>query len=95
MQSNGMNIMKNSLRNCLFILTLLAAITFVHGAVPGDLNGDKIVSQDELLNAENLLKERKITSDQLEEIEHIKENYPRTIVDLPCRYAKDMPMKFI
>ena len=28
-----------------------------------------------------LLKEGKITSDQLEEIEHIKENYPRTIVD--------------
>ncbi|MHB8117928.1 MAG: ABC transporter substrate-binding protein [Methanothrix sp.] len=77
--------MKNSLRNCLFILILLAAITFVHGAVPGDLNGDKIVSQDELLNAENLLKEGKITSDQLEEIEHIKENYPRTIVDCTNR----------
>ncbi|VVB72140.1 Vitamin B12-binding protein [uncultured archaeon] len=77
--------MKNRLRNGFLILIILAAINFVHGAVPGDLNGDNIVSQDELQNAENLLKEGKITSDQLDEIKHIKENYPRTIVDINNR----------
>jgi len=64
---------------------LLAAIAFAHGAVPGDLDEDKIVSQDELSNAESQFKEGKITSDQLEEIKHIKENYPRTIVDCTNR----------
>lgn len=78
-------IMKNCLRNGSIILIILAAITFVHGAVPGDLDGDKIVSKDELQMAEDQLKEGKITSDQLEEIKHIKENYPRTIVDCTNR----------
>jgi iron complex transport system substrate-binding protein len=73
------------LRINLIILMLLAAISSVHGAVPGDLDGDKIISQDELLNAESQFKDGKITSDQLEEIRHIKENYPRTIVDCTNR----------
>lgn len=73
--------MKDRLRSGFVILILLAVASFAHGAVPGDLNGDKIVSQDELSKAESLLKEGKITTDQLEEIKHIKENYPRTIVD--------------
>jgi iron complex transport system substrate-binding protein len=77
--------MKNRLRTGSLILLILAAITIVHGAVPGDLDGDKIVSQDELLNAESLFEQGKITSDQLEEIKHIKENYPRTIVDCTDR----------
>jgi iron complex transport system substrate-binding protein len=83
-----MKIMKNRLRNGLVILIILAAITFAEGDVPGDLNGDKIVSQDELLNAENLLKEGKITTDQLEKIRHIRENYPLTIVDSANRTIK-------
>lgn len=74
-------IMKNCLRNGSIILIILAAITFVHGAVPGDLDGDKIVSKDELQMAEDQLKEGKITSDQLEEIRHINEAYPRTFMD--------------
>jgi len=77
--------MKNCLKNGLLILIILAATSLVHGAVPGDLNGDKIVSQDELQKAEDQLKEGKITSDQLEEIKHIKENYPRTILDCTNR----------
>ncbi|HPS90754.1 MAG TPA: ABC transporter substrate-binding protein [Methanothrix sp.] len=77
--------MISSLRINLVVLMLLAAIAFVHGAVPGDLDGDKIISQDELSNAESQFKEGKITSDQFEEIKHIKENYPRTIVDCTNR----------
>jgi len=49
--------------------------------VPGDLDGDSIVSHDELQKAEELLKDGKITTGQLEEIKHIKENYTRTLVD--------------
>jgi iron complex transport system substrate-binding protein len=73
--------MKNQLCTCLSVLILLATISIAHATVPGDLDGDKIVSQDELLNAEKLFEQGKITSDQLEEINHIQENYPRTIVD--------------
>jgi iron complex transport system substrate-binding protein len=69
----------------LTILIILLAITFGQGAIPGDLDGDKIVSQDELQNAENLLKEGKLTTDQFDEIKHIQENYPRTIVDCTNR----------
>lgn len=65
------------------ILLVAAAVSTIiaWGAVPGDLNGDKIISQDELSNAENSMKERKITSDQFEEIKHIKEGYPRKVID--------------
>lgn len=77
--------MSISLRANLIVLMILAAIASVHGAVPGDLDGDKIVSQDELSNAESQFKEGTITSEQLEEIKHIMENYPRTIVDCTNR----------
>jgi iron complex transport system substrate-binding protein len=73
--------MNVALRIGLILLVVTAVSTIAFGAVPGDQNGDKIISQDELSNAENLLKEGKITSDQLEEIKHIKENYPRKVID--------------
>jgi len=46
--------------------------------VPGDSNGDKIVSAEEVAAAEKLAKEGKITSNQFEEIKIIHENYPKT-----------------
>ncbi len=49
--------------------------------VPGDLDGDKIVSDEEMVAAEQSYQDGKITSEQLEEIRHIHENYPRTITD--------------
>jgi len=71
----------NRLRAGFIIIIVLAAITIGLAAVPGDLDGDQIVSQDELSKAESSLAEGKITSEQFEEIKHIQENYPRSIVD--------------
>ncbi len=50
-------------------------------AVPGDLDGDLVVSSEELVVAEQDQKAGKITSEELEDIRHISENYPRRIVD--------------
>lgn len=49
--------------------------------VPGDSNGDKIVSAEELAAAEKLSQDGKIASEQLKEIKNIHENYPKTVVD--------------
>lgn len=73
--------MRMALRIGLILLVAAAVSTIAWGVVPGDQNGDKIISQDELSNAENSLKEGKITSDQFEEIKHIKEDYPRKVID--------------
>jgi len=53
--------------------------------VPGDLDGDLIVSEEELEAAESSYGAGKITAEELAEIEHIHENYPRTIVDTAGR----------
>lgn len=50
-------------------------------AVPGDLDGDLVVSTEELESAEQDQKAGKITSEELEEISHISQNYPKSIVD--------------
>lgn len=49
--------------------------------VPGDSNGDKIVSAKEMKAAEMMAKEGKITAEQLEAIRNINDNYPKTIMD--------------
>lgn len=49
--------------------------------IPGDINGDKIVSDEEVTAAEKLVQEGKLTSEQLREIEHIHEKYPIRIND--------------
>jgi len=54
-------------------------------AVPGDLDGDMIVSAEELAAAKASLSAGKITAEVLAEIEHIHENYPRKIVDTAGR----------
>jgi ABC-type Fe3+-hydroxamate transport system substrate-binding protein len=49
--------------------------------VPGDSNGDKIVSAEELTASENLFQAGNITQEQLDGIKNIHENYPKTITD--------------
>jgi iron complex transport system substrate-binding protein len=53
--------------------------------VPGDEDGDSIVSDEELEAAQSSYDDGKITSEELEMIEHINENYPRTITDTADR----------
>jgi ABC-type Fe3+-hydroxamate transport system substrate-binding protein len=53
--------------------------------VPGDQDGDMIVSDEELETAQSSYDDGKITSEELEMIEHINENYPRTITDTAGR----------
>jgi iron complex transport system substrate-binding protein len=56
--------------------------------VPGDLDGDLIVSEEELEAAESSYGAGKITAEELAEIEHIHESYPRTIIDTAGREVK-------
>jgi len=49
--------------------------------VPGDLDGDSIVSDEELEAAKESYDDGDISSEELAKIELINENYPRTIVD--------------
>jgi len=62
--------------------TLMVGLAFAQGIdVPGDSDGDKIVSAEEMEAADKLAQEEKITSEQLDEIKNIHENYPKTITD--------------
>ncbi len=65
-------------------LMALPAVAY-ETVVPGDLDGDLIVSEEELEAAESSYGAGKITAEELAEIEHIHENYPRTIVDTAGR----------
>ncbi len=49
--------------------------------VPGDADGDFVVSDEELEEAQSSFDDEEITEEELEEIEHIHDNYPRTVVD--------------
>jgi iron complex transport system substrate-binding protein len=53
--------------------------------VPGDLDGDLIISDEELEAAQSSYDDGTITSEELEKIEQINENYPRTITDMAGR----------
>jgi len=53
--------------------------------VPGDLDGDSIVSDEELEAAQSSYDDGKITSEELEKITYINENYPRTVIDTAGR----------
>lgn len=50
-------------------------------AVPGDLDGDRIISDQELEAAKQASLKGEMNSSQLAEIEHIHDNYPREVVD--------------
>lgn len=73
--------MNKSLRIKLVLLVILAMSASTWGAIPGDQDGDQIVSKAELEEEEGLFNEGNITSEQLEEIKHISESYPRKVVD--------------
>ncbi|OPY50502.1 MAG: corrinoid ABC transporter substrate-binding protein [Methanosaeta sp. PtaU1.Bin060] len=61
---------------------LMIGSAFAQGTdVPGDSNGDKIVSAEEVSAAEKLAKEGKLSADELQEIKHIHEKYPINITD--------------
>jgi iron complex transport system substrate-binding protein len=49
--------------------------------IPGDSDGDKIVSAEEVAAAEKLAQEGKLSADELQEIKHIHEKYPINITD--------------
>ena len=53
--------------------------------VPGDEDGDLIVSDEELEAAQASLDAGKITDEELAKIEHIHDNYPRTVADTEGR----------
>lgn len=63
----------------LAVLTSIPALAF--DPVPGDLNGDMLVSADELKIAEESHAKGEISSDALAEIRHIHERYPLSVVD--------------
>jgi len=79
------------MRTALLVLVCLSLIFATASAqgivVPGDADGDMIVSDEELRLAEQSYSEGKITSSELEEIRHIHDNYPITIVDSANRTA--------
>jgi len=62
--------------------TLVVGLAFAQGIdVPGDSDGDKIVSAEEVAAAEKLVQEGKLSADDLQEIKHIREKYPINITD--------------
>ncbi|MDH7597324.1 MAG: ABC transporter substrate-binding protein [Methanothrix sp.] len=63
----------------LAVLTGIPALAFDN--IPGDLNGDRVVSDDELKIAEESYAKGEISSDSLSEIRHIHERYPMSVVD--------------
>jgi len=73
--------MLRHIRRLYIFLAILAAVPVVWGAVPGDLDADNVVSHAELENAIALNSQGKITDEELAEIKHINENYPRKVVD--------------
>jgi iron complex transport system substrate-binding protein len=67
-----------------FLSTIIIIFAFTQqalGSVSGDLDGDKIVSQEELDAAENSFKQGNISSHDIELIRHIHEAYPRRVTD--------------
>jgi len=78
----------------IFLLALIcfslifATASAIDVVVPGDSDGDMIVSDEELELAEQSYNDGEITSDELEEIKHIHDNYPITIVDSADRELK-------
>lgn len=68
---------------CLFLA--LGPAVAGDGTIPGDLDGDKIVSDEEMETVEASYEDGSVTSEELVEIRHIHEEYPRTIIDTKGR----------
>lgn len=63
-------------------LSLTATLFVVQGTVtPGDLDEDLVISEYELALAEQSYQEKTITSEEIDEIRHIHDNYPRQVTD--------------
>ncbi|OPX77165.1 MAG: Cobalamin-binding protein precursor [Methanosaeta sp. PtaB.Bin018] len=78
----GMKMSKGILALIIACMALMIVSAFAQGiVVPGDSNGDKIVSAEELAAAEKLAQEGKLSADELQEIRHIHEKYPISITD--------------
>mgnify|MGYP001011246288 FL=1 len=61
---------------------LMIGSAFAQGiVVPGDSDGDKIVSADEVAAAEKLAQEGRLSAEVLQEIKQIHEKYPINITD--------------
>lgn len=68
----------------LFVVFILAAHLVAASAalgVPGDLDGDNVVSVQEMEQAQQNYQNGEIDLDGLEDIRHIFESYPRTVAD--------------
>ena len=65
---------------CFFALMGFAS-AYQAVSVPGDTNGDKVISEDELKIAESNFNDGRIRSQELEMIRLIHESYPRNIND--------------
>lgn len=67
---------------CSLMIIVLAFSSLLAGAhVPGDLNEDNVISQDELLKNEDLKRQGTITEEQIDEIDNIYKKYPKTFID--------------
>ena len=60
----------------IYFSLIFATASAIDVVVPGDADGDMIVSDEELEQAEKSFDEGKITSDELEEIRHIQMTIP-------------------
>jgi len=65
----------------LILASFLAAIPVAALEVPGDLDGDNVVSVQEMDQAQEDYQKGDLDLDGLEEIRHIHESYPRTVAD--------------
>lgn len=80
--AGGMNMRGSTFALMITCAALMIGSALAQGTyVPGDNNGDKIVSAEELAAAEKLEQERKLSADEMEEIKHIYEKYPINITD--------------
>ncbi len=76
----GMNMRGSTFALMITCAALMIGSAFAQGiVVPGDSDGDKIVSAEEVAAAEKLAQEGKLSADDLQEIKHIHEKYPINI----------------
>jgi iron complex transport system substrate-binding protein len=66
---------------CIPLMGIVAAESAEGILVPGDVDGDRVVSDDEMVAARESYEDGEISSEELSEIEHVHDNYPRTIID--------------
>ncbi len=73
--------MKRSISALMMLAILGVFLLPCYAAVPGDQDGDKVVSDRELEAAKQANQKGELNSSQLAEIQHIHDNYPREVID--------------